>query len=820
MPQEFAAFFSSQPRDVPSMGTLDVSSGSSSSAACVLAPEGAKNTADAPAAAVVTLNRNRVPVVDGLGVPEAPDADDFSPDPLVPSNQRRGRGRPRGGGGVRGGVGARVGGGAAPQIVPGVVRRARGGGRAAAERARRAAVDLAQQVDPLLVHVRPVQNRARAPVIDRGGANSDDDDAVDASDGSDNSAEMGSESDPDNDDDDTDRPQRKEKPCFVPTSWTCVARAGVAGTDDVPLQTDAPRIVGTAGAPLFGVEVPSFRNQHEKSGAYPFRIDTAMGRRGCTSTTAFVKLLFTDEMVDKLVVATNKAAHEYDRVKNLARIKKHWRDVTRDRMFLWLAIATYLGVVKIQNRKEAWSKNGIFRQSWLRKQMHLHEFDNILTALNFCDHWNLTAEEFARRQKKSAFWQIEELVKECNKNSQFYFRLGHRISIDEACIPWKGRHRCRCFNKNKPSKFHFKKFMLNCATTGYNYNYYWYAGASERRPEGPTATSWPVQHLLESTVEKLQHKNHLLAIDNWFTSSHSFAWLAKNGFAAVGTVGPGKLDRENVSKRKLGFPTAGIFKKGRARTRAAYVVHQGLVQKGEDTAVPVWVTAWQDRNPVHFMSTYPPRLGTCKRKVKIDNVWHRGIYPRPSVAHHYNQSMGGTDLHDQRCSLFRTTVRSARWHVRVITDTFNSMMQNAFILYCSYHNKGKDYSSLDFIKNFLEECGEGENPDHPDDVAAEPAGERKLFKHTRPYWISGAGEHVRLSGRNHWPKDARKVFPEWSCNKKHDLRRHCTWDPQNCGRTFTFCSGCKVPLCLEHFECFHTSSSDCFPVQIPKPRCK
>jgi hypothetical protein len=703
-------------------------------------------------------------------------------------------------------------GGAVRPLVGGVRRRARGSSTAAGARARGAALALAQEVDPLVVVVRPIQ--VRAPVTNR--SVDAEDDVVDASDDSeDDMVVMGSESDPDNDDDDQDRPQRKEKPCFVPTSWTCVASMGIPGTADVPLQQDAPRIPGTPGAaaPLFGVEVPSFRNQKENSGAFSSRISDAIGR-GCSSATAFVKLLFTDAMVDKLVVATNKAAHEHDRVRNLERIKKHWRDVTQERMFLWLTIATYLGVVKIQNRREAWSKNGIFRQVWLRQHMHLHEFDNILTALNVCDHWNLSPQEFARRQDKSAFWQIEELVSECNKNSQFYFRLGHRISIDEACIPWKGRHRCRCFNKNKPSKFHFKKYMLNCATTGYNYNYYWYAGANERRPEGVTATSWPVQHLLESTVEKLQHKNHLLAIDNWFTSSHSFAWLAKNGFAAVGTVAPGKLDRENVSKRKLGFPKAGIFKKGRTRTRAAYVVHQGLIKKDDDAAVPVWVTAWQDRNPVHFLSTYPPKLGYCQRKVKIDNVWHRGTYPRPSIAHHYNQTMGGTDLHDQRCALFRTTVRSKRWQVRIVTDTFNSMIQNAFILFCSYHNKSKCYSSLDFIKQLLEECGEGENPVIADDIDS-PACQRTLFEHARPYWVSGAGMHARLSGRNHWPKDARHVFPQWHEEKatKIDLRRYCTWDPNGCGRTFTFCSGCMVPVCLEHFECFHRASSDAFPVQ-------
>jgi hypothetical protein len=355
MPEEFARFFPSHPHEATSASSLDGSTASSTSAPCALAPDGSENTANAPAAPGMTPERNRMRIVDGRGDGSAPDDEDFAPPPLTPANQRRGRGRPRGAGDVRGGVGARV----VAQVVPGVVRRRGGSRTAAAERARHAALSLAREIDPLLVHVRPVPERVRPPVRERGGTSSDDDEAVDASGASDDgSADIGSESDPENDDDDEERVQRREKPCFVPSSWKCVARAGVEGADCVPLQDDAPRVLGTGAAPLFGVEVPSFRNQQEKSGAYCSRIDAATGRRGCTSTTAFVKLLFTNDMVDKLVVATNKAAHEYDRVKNLARIKKHWRDVTRERMFLWLAIATYLGVVKIQNRKEAWSKNG------------------------------------------------------------------------------------------------------------------------------------------------------------------------------------------------------------------------------------------------------------------------------------------------------------------------------------------------------------------------------------------------------------------------------------------------------------------------------
>jgi hypothetical protein len=43
------------------------------------------------------------------------------------------------------------------------------------------------------------------------------------------------------------------------------------------------------------------------------------------------------------------------------------------------------------------------------------------------------------------------------------FHCPQFIDIDEQSIPWKGRHKCRCYNP--PEKFHFKIFALNDAHT-------------------------------------------------------------------------------------------------------------------------------------------------------------------------------------------------------------------------------------------------------------------------------------------------------------------------------------------------------------------
>jgi hypothetical protein len=668
-------------------------------------------------------------------------------------------------------------------------------------------------------NVAPLPSHARAAVNPPAPRNHDDvDDIVHWSDDGDVSAESdGHEDDEDESDDDAaDGPSRVEKfaAAFDATRWAQVACEGVHVAPDRPLEFGSPR----SKAPL-GNEMPQFQRQEHPHGCIRSKIEAKVGR-GCTSTLAFVKLLFTDEMLDLLVAATNKAAKEHPRVKDLTRIKRHWKPIDREGLLIWFAIATYLGVVKVQNRKHAWSAKSLFRQPWVYRYCTLAQFENVLNCLNCIDHWNLSDDEFKARNTLDCFWQVKEIIAHCNKNSQAYFRLGHRISIDEACIPWKGRHKARCYNPKKPHKFHFKKLMLNDSKTGYNYNFYYYGGKGEQRPPKVAATCWPIMKLLSDTAVSTHHKNHLIAVDNWFTSSTSFAWLAAHGYSAVGTVGKTKL-APVTAKRPNGFPHAGIFKKSQTRTRGAYVVHKGLLVHEEAecrTVHDCWVTAWQDRNPVHFLSTYKPVHDTCKRKVKVGGQWMEGQWPRPSVAHHYNQTMGGTDLHDQRCANFRSPVKSRRWQVRVLTDTFGSMLQNAFILYSDYHKKDKrKYSSLDFIEEFLREVT-AYKPYLPDSVNADGTESRNFNEHKRAYWVAGDGAIDRLHSRNHWPKDARDTHQTTNHNTGAvlDLRRHCIWDPSACGRTNNYCSGCMVPLCTAHFELFHTAPSFSFPKQPPK----
>jgi len=815
MPDEFAAFFSPSRIDVALDAPPGASPGSSTQLEKSRVGRGSKKVrieAESPTGNVV---RRRASVVDGRGPVQEPEDEEFAPPPLVhtsaraasisrdgeaPSDDHFG-GRGRGGGGRGRGRGRGGGGGG------------RGGRRMSAAGA---AVALASNVTPLVQH-----QRVRAGASDRPAprALDDVDDAVDDSDGA-ASEEPPEEDRVDDDDEPNDAEHEAAAAAFDHSAWTQIAASGLSEfhtpVPEQPLPAAQGRRV-TLGD--IGAEVPMFQ-QNYQAGPIKGTLNTALPSRGCTSTLAFVRLLFSEEMVDKLCVATNAAARDHPRCKDLVRVQRSWKPLEQKEMYLWLALCTYLGVVKIQNRKCAWARRGIFRQKWMAGQMSLERFECILTCVNFSDHWNLSEEDFRRKNKEYCFWQIEELVSLANTNNQAYFRLGHRIDVDEAVIPWKGRHKARCYNSKKPWKFHFKKFMLNDADTGYNYNFYYYGGKEEARPADMPATCYPVVRLLSTTNPSLCHKNHLVALDNWFTSSKTHSWLAQHGFSGVGTIGPNKLGLV-TPKRPAGFPNGGIMKKAATRCRGAYIVHKGKLVAGDGQAHDCYVTAWQDRHPVHVFSTYPPALGSCKRKVKVNGEFVQGDWPRPSVVHHYNKSMGGTDLHDQRVAYYRTCVKSKRWQVRLLTDMFSSLLQNAFILYKGYHDKSKKYDSRQFIEAFLSEVAEWANPPDGDDSSDSDANapmERNA--HKRDWWISGPGASIRLKGRDHWPQRGGNTFRTHNqhTNTKYDLRRYCIFHPTLCGRVSTYCTKCMVPLCLAHFEAFHRNSSDHFPVLLKKPR--
>ena len=233
-----------------------------------------------------------------------------------------------------------------------------------------------------------------------------------------------------------------------------------------------------------------------------------------------------------------------------------------------------------------------------------------------------------------------------------------------------------------------------------------------------------------------------------------------------------------------------------------------------------------------MLSTYPPRMGSCIRKVREARGWTAQTFPRPNVIAHYNSAMGGTDKHDMMISFARSSVKSNRWQVvwlcalranaslgaqvRVFSDMLTSMMTNALVLMKSKRKLKKKYSVFDFISDYLEEVAplspEAESRSPPRQLqhpAMRANGEIPKVKAS--FWSKPAGKQWRLDGNDHWCQDANNVYIKVQPHKNSsnasiriDLRRKCRWCNDE---TVYFCTKCHTPLCINNcFKLFHTVS--------------
>lgn len=221
-----------------------------------------------------------------------------------------------------------------------------------------------------------------------------------------------------------------------------------------------------------------------------------------------LRLFITEEMMESFVTATNAYGN--------MRAVRGWKDTHLAEFQSFLGIIVHLGIITYPSRKHIWS-TGPMGSHFVRQIMTKHRFDILLKCWRFVDYSQYTDLQIALHKQTDPFWVVTSFCEQLSRNFEAMWTPGQFIDIDEQCIPWKGRHKCRCYNPNKPEKWHFKVYSLNCSRTGYQVNFHLYRGKAENRPEGISATSFPCQKLLQN--EKYHHRNYIMFTDNWINSS-------------------------------------------------------------------------------------------------------------------------------------------------------------------------------------------------------------------------------------------------------------------------------------------------------------
>ena len=138
--------------------------------------------------------------------------------------------------------------------------------------------------------------------------------------------------------------------------------------------------------------------------------------------------------------------------------------------------------------------------------------------------------------------KLRPFISVVENNFCHVYRPDANISIDEACCPFKGHLRFRCYNPAKANRFHIKLFQVSESSTGYIIGFDVYTGkvtfssAKESCPMDPPCTRTTMLVLILLEKFKLLDKGHRVYMDNYYTSPELLEELYFREKYACGTV--------------------------------------------------------------------------------------------------------------------------------------------------------------------------------------------------------------------------------------------------------------------------------------------
>jgi len=228
--------------------------------------------------------------------------------------------------------------------------------------------------------------------------------------------------------------------------------------------------------PLF--ELPPFNNGRHRNDTNGHYKREYVGAFHPVNEVDYFQIFMDQTIFQRFVEHTNKYGRRY---------VKGWtqgitfKDTTINEMKAFFAIIIHSGIVKYPSRDDMFdtSKKG---DAFVKSLMSKKRFEQLMNAWHYTDvegYHQMDRDEQLQFRKDHPFYHAEDLMTTLAEKFMAAWDPGQMLDIDESTCPWKGRHRCRCYNPKKPVKWHFKFFNLNDASNGYCINFYPYLGKSE-----------------------------------------------------------------------------------------------------------------------------------------------------------------------------------------------------------------------------------------------------------------------------------------------------------------------------------------------------
>ena len=300
-------------------------------------------------------------------------------------------------------------------------------------------------------------------------------------------------------------------------------------------------------------------------------------RNSMTTAVEFFNLFFTVELINSIVTHTNSYAYEHVIThQSYAKSDGSWQEVTGDEIKRLIAILIYFGIVRVSDTVDNyWSTRTPYHGLWGKSFMTRIRFRALMAMLHVVDPANEPDGDKLRK--------INSLLEFFKSRCKDLYQPRQNVAVDERMVKSRHRSGIRQFNKDKPTRWGIKLWVLADSSNGYTIDFNVYIGKVAGQEVSANGLGYDVVMKLMSPYF---HQEYHLYVDNFYTSVTLFKDLFAMGVGATGTI------RENRRDFPENFKDSKVWAKGKDR---------GSVRWGRDP--PCLALQWLDNKVVSMLTT-------------------------------------------------------------------------------------------------------------------------------------------------------------------------------------------------------------------------
>lgn len=251
---------------------------------------------------------------------------------------------------------------------------------------------------------------------------------------------------------------------------------------------------------------------------------------------------FDEELINLIVAESNRYAQKRNRKNNIehAEVK------------CFVGVLLLSGYLQVPRRRLFWEKERDCHNNLVSEAISRDKFEHILSNFHLVDNEKL--------DKEDKFCKVRPLFTHLNKKFIEHSFTEENHSVDEAMVPYYGRHGCKQYIHGKPIRYGYK-LWVGTTRLGYINWFEPYQGSATKVSK--TYLEYGVGSGVVLQYAEVLHKRwpniciHLF-FDNFFTSLPLMEELSDKGFQATGTVRENRLpgnplvDSAILKKRQRG----------------------------------------------------------------------------------------------------------------------------------------------------------------------------------------------------------------------------------------------------------------------------